>query len=112
MLSLKHRLKKDRDFEKVFKKGRAHKNPFFSIKFHPNRVGSVRVGIVVGRKVSPKSTERNKLKRRIRESLKTFLPKIKRNIDIVIVSFSRSRDLDFRQIKEDIEDLLKKARLL
>jgi len=64
MLQKKNRLLKDRDFKKALRE-RGAKNIFFSLKIKPNRLGVARIGIIIGKKVSLRSTERNKLKRRI-----------------------------------------------
>jgi len=111
MLARKNRILEERDFKKAFRE-KGVKNNFFSLKSKPNRLNTVRIGIIVSKKISPKSTERNKLKRRIREVFKALLPKISKNTDIVLNAFPRSLELNFQEIKKNIIELLKKVRLL
>lgn len=47
--------------------------------------GPSRIGIIVSTKVSKKAVVRNKIKRRIRESVLKMLPKIKNGFDIVLI---------------------------
>ena len=112
MLPQKNRLLKDRDFRRVLKNGKGFKDPFFYIKLKSNRAGYTRIGIVVGRKVSLKSVVRNKIKRRAREILRELLPKAKKGIDIVIISFPKSKELTFKDTKKSITSLFKKVKLL
>ncbi len=111
MLPLKNRLIKERDFQRVYK-GKGIKNFLFSLRFQKSRFKNPRIGFVVGKNVSVKSIKRNKLKRRMREVLKTLLPHIKENLDIVITAFPKSVDLKFEEIEKEITLLFKKARLL
>lgn len=111
MLPKKNRILKKKDFKKTFKE-KGTKNEFFSLKFKPCRLSSTRIGIVISRKVSIKSTERNKLKRRIREIFKKLLPGINKNTDIVLNVFPKSLELGFGGIEEKITELLKKSKLL
>ena len=106
MLPRENRLKKKKDFEKVFKKGKAKKGKFFLIKFIKNELKTIRIGFVVSKKISNKATKRNKLKRRMREATKMFLPSLPLGMDIVIVALRGSENLDFDQIRNHLEDLL------
>lgn len=111
MLPKENRLKKSTDFEKVYR-GKGLRDQFFSLKFRSNNLNITRIGVVVGGKVSQKSTERNKLKRRARDALKKLLPKIKKGIDVVIISLPRSKELNFEEVEKNLRDLFKKVKLL
>ena len=54
-LNKKNRLKKKRDFEDVFKKGKAVKGSFLFIKYKKNELGVPRFGFVVSAKVARKT---------------------------------------------------------
>ena len=62
-LNKKNRLKKKRDFEDVFKKGKAVKGSFLFIKYKKNKLDVPRFGFVVSAKVARKAVERNKIRR-------------------------------------------------
>ena len=132
MLPVKNRLKKEKDFEKVFKTGKGFKEKFLYLKIKKNNLGVSRFGFVISKKVSKKATSRNKLKRRLRELVKIKLPKIKKGIDGTIVvnpggEVSPARDYkdgketqskqtsnkvnDFRELEKIINKLFEKAGL-
>ena len=111
MLPYKNRLTKERDFQKTYK-GQGVKSLFFSLRFQKNRLKETRIGVVVGKKVSVKSTKRNRLKRRMREVFKSALPRIEKSFDIAVIAYPQSVNLEFKKIEEDINFLLKKAKLL
>lgn len=86
MLPKINRLKKKKDFERVFKQGRGLKQDFLSLKFAKNNLEATRFGFVVGQKVSRKAVVRNKVKRRLREIARINLGNIKKGLDIVVVA--------------------------
>jgi len=97
-------LTKDKDFDKVFKKGRSNYDNLIGVKILVNDLNVNRVGIVIGKKVSKKAVERNRLKRMIRESIKNELKKIKTYNDILIICLpslggSKSKGVELSIIK-------------
>lgn len=111
MLKKENRLKKSRDFKKLYKE-RSIKTRFFSFRGKLKRGGETRIGIVLSKNVSQKSTERNKLKRQIREVLRKNLSHIKSGQDIAINVFPESHGLNYKEIEKNILDLLKKAKVI
>lgn len=100
MLSRPFRLVKDKDFGQVMRKGRGYKMPEGQVKVLINGLSHNRFGLVVSNKISKKATERNLLKRRIREVLRAFDPKLKAGFDMVIVVYPPMRGKKFSEIKE------------
>ncbi len=72
-LNKKNRLKKKRDFEDVFKKGKAVKGSFLFIKYRRNEFGSPRFGFVVSTKVARNAVERNKIRRILSEAVRGII---------------------------------------
>lgn len=112
MLPKKNRLKKEKDFEKVFKKGKGLRKDFLFLKLLNNNLKKSRFGIVVSTKISKKATVRNKTRRRIREIIRNHLDEIKKGKDIVIVAQPGIEEKSFSQIKETLIELFKKAKLI
>jgi len=108
VLPKKHRLKKKKEFERVFKKGKSAKKDFLFIKFIKNSLDTTRFGFIVSRKISKKAVVRNKVKRRLREATREMLPEIKPGYDIVVVAQRGIEKLNFFQIKDNLKELLKK----
>lgn len=111
MLAKQYRLKKNKDFELTFKKGEALDGRFLFLKLRINNLEISRFGFVIGKKVSKKSTVRNKIKRRLRESIKKRLDDIKPGFDVIIVAKEEIVDKDYHDIGMEVEKLLKKAGL-
>ncbi len=112
MLAKRNRLKKQKDFERVFKKGRGAKEDFLYLKVVKNELKSSRFGFVVSKKFSKKAVLRNKTKRRLAELIRIKLPKIKKGIDVVIVVMPEFKTRDFWEIEEIINKLFRKAEII
>jgi len=112
MLSKKNRLKKKKDFEYVFKKGKSFKENFLILKIVENHLGQIRFGFVVSQKISKKASLRNKIKRRISESVRLKIGKLKKRIDGILITLPEIEKKDFWKIDETIEKLFKKAKIL
>ncbi|MFA7141959.1 MAG: ribonuclease P protein component [Candidatus Paceibacterota bacterium] len=105
-----NRLKKKKDFERVYKKGRGFKADSLFLKILENKEGFLRVGIVVSKKVSKKAVKRNKIKRRIRNIVRNI--NLKQGFDIILIAYPNILNKEFYQIKKEIEDLIKKTKCL
>jgi ribonuclease P protein component len=112
MLPRKYRLVKKKDFKNLHKKGDILFSKNFVLKFKKNNLRQTRFAFVVSFKVSKKAVVRNKLKRRLREIIRAYLPKIKKGYDILIIAKSSSLDLNFKQLKIKILLVLGKAGLV
>lgn len=67
-----------------------------------------KVGITVRRSVG-KAVTRNHLKRRLRESLKKIKHSLPRDLQMVIVGKKAALELNFREMVEDLQCLLRRA---
>ncbi len=108
MLPKANRLKKSKDFEQVFKKGRFFKENFLSLKVVPNSFKNSRFGFVVSQKVSKKAVIRNKIKRWLRAAILLRIKKIEitqKPMDIIIIVNSGSKIKNFQEIKETINKI-------
>lgn len=122
MLPKENRLKKKKDFEKVFKKGKAFKEDFLVLKIIKNNLKISRFGFVVSKNFSKKTVLRNTIKRRLRETVRTKLNRIKKGIDGVIMVSPNLKtktgpgktlepEKDFWKIEKTVNKLFKKAEI-
>lgn len=111
MLPRENRLKKKKDFEKIFKEGKGIKEGFLFFKWAFNNLDISRFGFIVSQKVSKKATLRNKIKRRLREITRMRLPKIKKGIDGAFVALSGLEEKDFQEMETTIDKIFEKTRL-
>jgi len=106
MMAKQSRLVKEKDFQKIFKRGKSSYCKIFSIKILANELGINRYGIIISTKVSKKAVERNKLKRQFREALKAFDKKLINGFDLVLVVFPIALNQEYKFIKSELEKIL------
>ncbi|HHV98728.1 MAG TPA: ribonuclease P protein component [Clostridiaceae bacterium] len=104
-------LKKNYEFQRIFKKGRFHAGRFMTLYALENRSGTNRLGITASRKVG-KSVKRNRIKRLIRENYRLIEDKIESGYDIVFVARESSIMPEFDDIRKEMKYLLKRLNLL
>ena len=112
MLPEKNRLKKKKDFERVFKKGKSCKEDFLYLKIIKNHLKNSRFGFIVSNKFSKKAVIRNKIKRKLKRLTEIKLSKIKKGIDGVIIVRPGLEINDFWELEEKINKLFKKAEII
>ncbi len=77
----------------------------------PNGLEQVRIGLIVSRKVARKAVHRNKVKRRLREILRTWIPYLRPGWDLVVVARPPAREATFHELKRVLWELLTQADL-
>jgi len=112
MLPAKNRLKKKKDFEKIFKEGRGFKEDFLYLKIRRNNLKSSRFGFVVSKKFSLRATKRNRIRRLLSEAVKTNLGRVKKSVDGVMVVMPEFKINDFWEIEATVNKLFKKAGII
>ncbi|MCK4454326.1 ribonuclease P protein component [Candidatus Parcubacteria bacterium] len=112
MLVKENRLKNKKDFDIVFREGKGYKGDFLFLKVKNNNLGFSRFGIVVGKKVSNKAVIRNKIKRRLREILRKKTDRIKKGVDIILITLPGIEKQGFKDLENEVEKVLKKAEII
>ncbi len=112
MLSKDNRLKKKKDFEKVFNQGKSYKGRFFSAKVLKTDLKESRFGFIVSGKVSKKAVIRNKIRRLLQEAVRKNFPDIKKIVDVAIVAFPQIQNETREEIQKSVSDFLKKTGLV
>jgi len=111
MLKKENQLKKDKEFDKVFKNGRSSFSKILGIKAVANRLEMSRFGILVSNKISQKAVERNQIKRRIREAIRLQVLKIKPGFDVVVITLPPILGSGYKEIEKAIGYNFKKLGL-
>lgn len=110
MLKKENRLKKNKHFNYIYKKGQGLKLGCISLVYIKAKVKPFKVGFSVSNKIG-KATVRNKVKRRMRESFAQIIPMIDRRYNYIFVAKDGIQNLSFEQIKDNIINIVKKAGL-
>jgi ribonuclease P protein component len=113
MLPFKNRLTKKRDIIKTQKYGRFYQIGNIMIKALKNDQRSVRISFVAAAKFLPSAGERNQVKRRLRELFREKLESMKKGQDVVVAAVKQKGEkIKKEKLKEDVENVLRKADLL
>ncbi len=103
-----YRLKKEKDFNLVFGKGkRVFANSLTLLYF---KAENLKAGYCVSKKHG-KSVIRNRIKRLLRESFRSFTPNIRQNFFFVFIP-KVAKDYSLEIFKQDMQYLFKKAGII
>lgn len=84
-LRKEERLRKKRDFERVFEGGAAFHGKNLTAYTLPNSLGFSRIGIVTGKKVG-RAVERNRIRRLLRECFRLNKVLLGPGLDVVLIA--------------------------
>ena len=111
MLAKQNRLTKQKDFEKIFKQARSFYSKRLGVKAQVNQSALNRFGIIISTKISKKATERNRLKRQIRQAARELNKELKPGFDLVIMALPGFINQEYVIVKEEMEKIFLKLRL-
>ncbi|WP_156289939.1 ribonuclease P protein component [Oceanobacillus salinisoli] len=106
------RIKKNEDFQFVFRKGKSFANRQLVI-YYVEKPGQdhFRIGLSVGKKIGNAVT-RNRIKRYLRQAFQELDSSIKYPYDIVIIARNPTKNMEYEEIKKSLIHLMYKERLL
>lgn len=87
MLSKINRFHGHNSLNYVYRKGSTVRSPYCSMRFVPGKYDSYRVAVVVSKKVVKAAPKRNRIRRRVYESIRLLAPGKLKNQDIVVTIF-------------------------
>ena len=91
-------LKKNRDFQSVYRKGKSYGNKYLVMYLLPNQTERNRIGISVSKKVG-NSIVRHHLTRLIRESYRLHEENFQCGYDMVVVARTAAKDRTYHEIE-------------
>lgn len=108
----KHRIRKNEDFQEVFKHGKSYANRQFVLyllkrEAQPN----FHLGLSVSKKIGNAVT-RNRVKRYIKEVFNTLGDEINPNFDYVIIARKPTASMDFFETQKSLIHVLSLAKIL
>jgi len=106
MISSKHRFHGPISLRYVYRNGQTTRGPLFSIKSTVNRRrDTYRAAVVVGRKVNKSAVVRNRIRRRLYETIRAVEQDITEPYDVVVTVF---HDAVASEPSESLNKLMKK----
>ena len=106
MLKRSYRLRKDRDFQKLYRNGRRYTTPHFVVYYLASRFENTQVGFVVSKKVAKNAVVRNKLRRRASAVIEGYYPKISKPMHIIVLIRKDFSVLSSTELNTEINQLL------
>ncbi len=100
-----YRLKKEKDFNLVFNKGKRLYSKNLTLIYFPSK--EIKAGFAVSKKHGG-SVKRNRIKRLLRESFRSFTPNLGKNFFFVFIP-KVSENYTLKEFKESMEYLFKKG---
>ena len=106
----RYRLRSNRQFQDVRRKGQSTGNHLLVFCFLPNNLDHSRFGISVSKRIGNAVT-RNLVKRRLREALRTRIDMIQPGWDLVFIARNPIRNADYHQMDDACARLIRRAQL-
>ena len=94
-------LKKNADFQIVYKEGKSFANKYLVMYVKENDLGINRIGISVSKKVG-NSVVRHRVKRLILESYRLHEDMFNSGLDMVIIARSTAKDRSYHEVKNAV----------
>lgn len=103
-------LKKNRDFQIVYKNGTSQANRYLVMYVLKNQYNKNRLGISVSKKVG-NSVVRHRITRLIRESYRLNEEFFQKGLDIVVIARVAAKNSDFFEIEKSLLNLAKRSNI-
>lgn len=105
------KLKENRDFRRVYNKGKSYVSPYFVVYINKNRFCDIRLGITVGKKIG-NAVKRNRAKRLITAAFSAVHPQILVGYDFVIVARTKILTVKSTEVTSSLLKILKSVGML
>jgi ribonuclease P protein component len=106
------RIKKNAEFQEVFKKGKSVANRQFVVyALKRNEQANFRIGLSVSKKIGNAVT-RNQIKRYLRQTFLELSDQIHKDVELIIIARKPAATMKFAEIKSSMIHVLKLAKVL
>ena len=94
-------LKKNRDFQLTYKKGKSYANRYLVMYARENGTSGNRLGISVSKKVG-NSVVRHRITRLVRESYRLQEEHFRRGYDLIVIARGQAKDRSYHEIENAV----------
>ncbi|HEY43160.1 MAG TPA: ribonuclease P protein component [Anaerolineae bacterium] len=110
-MNRRYRLTNSTDFKRVRRTGKTYAHPLAILIASPNDRTVSRFGVSAGRALG-NAVRRNRAKRRLREALRRYMPRMVSGRDIVLIARPALNEAEWSDVLNAVATLLKRAGLL
>ena len=110
----KFRLTRSEDFKRVRRFGKSYAHPLvvlIALKNETSETSRIRVGVAAGRTIGTAVT-RNRTKRLLREAMRTLLPNVASNQDLILIARPGLAAASLTETRQALQNLLKRAQII
>ena len=107
----KYRLRRNKDFQYTYKKGRSLGHPLLVLIYRKTRNMEIRIGYSVTKKFG-NAVQRNRIKRQLREILRLQLPRLKQGHDVIFIVRREAKGASYKSLENAVNQLLRRGNLL
>ena len=104
-------INRDKDFRRVYAKGKSFVSPSVIVYVLKNRTGTLRIGITTSKKIG-NAVARNRARRVIREAFRSLEQNVKSGYDLVFVARTKTPFIKSTKMEKDLTARLKEAGIL
>ena len=113
MISKKYRFHSRGGVRYTYQNGKTIRGAKISLVFADNSRNKQRYAVVVSKKILKSAVSRNRIRRRTYEAIRVQLPNIQKPVDCIFIVNSKDIfDIDFKELRTLIRDLLKEADII
>jgi ribonuclease P protein component len=108
------RLTRSEDFKRVRRDGKSYAHPLvvlIALKSEKSDQPRVRVGVAAGKMVGT-AVIRNRTKRLLREVMRTLIPNIASNLDLILVARPKLASATLEETRQAVQNLLHRAQII
>jgi ribonuclease P protein component len=107
----KFRLTRSEDFKRVRRSGKSYAHPLVVLIVQAHDQPRLKVGVAAGRTVGT-AVHRNRAKRLLREAMRSLLPNIASNLDLILIARPGLVTATLEDTRQALLNLLQRAQIL
>jgi ribonuclease P protein component len=107
----KFRLTRSEDFKRVRRSGKSYAHPLVVLIVQAHDQPRLKVGVAAGRTVGT-AVHRNRAKRLLREAMRSLLPNIASNLDLILIARPGLVTATLADTRQALLNLLQRAQIL
>jgi len=107
----KFRLTRSEDFKRVRRSGKSYAHPLVVLIVQTHDQPRLKVGVAAGRTVGT-AVHRNRAKRLLREAMRSLLPTIASNLDLILIARPGLVTATLEDTRQALRNLLQRAQIL
>lgn len=108
-LGRKQRLRRMKDFE-ALRRADSRAHPLLVMRARANGLSHSRFGFIVSKRVSPLAVTRNKVRRRLKEAVRTV--EFQKGLDVLVIARKDSPSVTYDALRSTVASLARRLRVL